>query len=90
MDKIRNEVHTRSKFASQKYYALIRHFVKTNIQIKDGKLLKDFKYLSGIETHLVHRDLERCHKIYIHYRKEYQDTLERINRKSAEQDKKNL
>lgn len=68
---IRKEAHTRSKFASQKYYEIVRHFAKTNLSIKDNKIQNTFKYLSGIETHKMHIDLERCYKIYQFYRDEY-------------------
>lgn len=72
---IRNEVHTRSKFASKKYYEIVRHFAKTNFEINDGKIQDTFKMLSGIETHKMHNDLIRCYKIYIHYRNEYSSNL---------------
>jgi hypothetical protein len=67
MKTIRNEVHTRSKFASKKYYEIVRHFAKTNFQIKDGKIVDTFKILSGIETHKMQIDLTRCYKIYDFY-----------------------
>lgn len=72
---IRKEVHTRSKFASQKYYEIVRNFGKTNFSIKDNKIQNTFKYLSGIETHKMHIDLQRCCNIYQFYKNEYDNFL---------------
>ena len=74
--KIRKEVHTRTKFASQKYYSLLRKFV--SIQKGNGLEFEDkssFLYLSGKAVKKLHIDLGRCLSIYNHYSNEYNKNI---------------
>jgi len=77
--KIRNEVHTRIKFASQQYY---KHLTNAayNLPTDNKKIdLTAYRRLSGIGVKELPYKLLKAVNIYNHYTKEYNDTLDKIN-----------
>ena len=88
MDSIRIEVHNRCRFASKQYYKYLTEFAKSNLEItKDrdsGKSkinTKFYQRLSGNHVKKLHLKLTQAYRIYEHYTKEYNDTLDKINLK---------